>query len=253
MKRAEESIPCFFFLLFEYNGFTFDKKITGGTKMAKDISRRDFLKKSALGAAGIAAMGVLGGCGSTAASGSATPEPTTLETVTPVADSSADRVKGYCGPGDWLGEKPEISDSQISETYDYDIVVLGGGHSGLCAAFGAVDALGGAGKVAVIEQQPWGNFVDLQGTGANMSGWYGEDIGHVNSQFLIDRGYGPFNTGEIVSEFCKRASGRCNPDIIRAFVQNSGAMFDRYHEIYDMYKEDRLKDDGNVHLTERSL
>ncbi|NCB51462.1 MAG: FAD-binding protein [Clostridia bacterium] len=221
--------------------------------MAKDISRRDFLKRSALGAAGIAAMGVLGGCGSTASTGASTPAPTEAPvevTAAPVAATSgADRVPGYCGPGNWLGDKPEISDSEISETYDYDIVILGGGHSGLGAAFGAVDALGGSGKVAVIEQQAWGSFVDLEGTGANMGGWYGEDIGHVNSQFLIDRGFGPYNTGEITSEFCKRASGRVNPDIIRGFVQNSGAMFDRYHEIYDMYKEDRLADDGNVYLT----
>lgn len=24
-----------------------------------------------------------------------------------------------------------------------------------------------------------------------MGGWYGEDIGHVNSKLLIERGYGP--------------------------------------------------------------
>ena len=83
-------------------------------------------------------------------------------------------------------------------------MVLGGGHSGLMAALGAVDE---GCTVAVVEQQPWGAFVDLEGTGANMGGWYGEDIGHVNSQFLIDRGFGPSHTGEIVSEFCKRAGG----------------------------------------------
>ena len=45
--------------------------------------------------------------------------------------------------------------------------------------------------------------------------WYGEDIGHVNSKLLIERGYGPYDTGAITSEFCKRAAGRVNPEIIK--------------------------------------
>lgn len=155
------------------------------------------------------------------------------------------RVKGYCGPGDWLGEAPQIADDEITSEQTYDVVIVGGGHSGLMAACGAVDE--GA-TVAVIEMQPWASFVDLEGTGENKAGWYGEDIGHVNSKFLIDRGFGPFNTGEITAEFCKRAAGRVNPDIIRAFVQNSGAMFDRYQEIYEGYADARAENDSNVYL-----
>lgn len=227
--------------------------------MAKGLSRRDFLKGAAAGMASFAAMGILGGCSSDAGTTegtSAAPETTAAavetvaeqapEVVEQPATEAVGRVPGYCGPGDWLGEAPQIADADIKQEYTYDVVVLGGGHSGLMAAEGAVDE--GA-TVAVIEQQPWGNFVDLEGTGANMGGWYGEDIGHVNSQFLIDRGYGPYNTGEIVSEFCKRAGGRVNPDIIRSFVQQSGAMFDRYKEIYDSYEAERKENDSNVHLT----
>ena len=167
----------------------------------------------------------------------------------PEATPVTGRVPGYCGPGDWLGEAPADP-----ETYEdagtYDVIVLGGGHSGIGAAFGAVDE--GA-TVAVIEKQAWGNFVDLEGTGANMGGWYGEDIGHVNSQFLIDRGYGPFNTGEITSEFCKRAAGRVNPEILKNFVQYSGTMFDRYKEIYDSYEAERKENDSNVFLADTAV
>ena len=167
----------------------------------------------------------------------------------PEAAPVTGRVPGYCGPGDWLGEAPADP-----ETYEdagtYDVIVLGGGHAGIGAAFGAVDE--GA-TVAVIEKQPWGNFVDLEGTGANMGGWYGEDIGHVNSQFLIDRGYGPYNTGEIVSEFCKRAAGRVNPEILKNFVQYSGPMFDRYKEIYDSYEAERKENDSNVYLADTAV
>jgi len=162
----------------------------------------------------------------------------------PAAPEVTGRVPGYAGPGDWLGTAPADP-----ETYEdagtYDVIVLGGGHSGVGASFAVVDE---GCTVAVVEKQAWGNFVDLEGTGSNMGGWYGEDIGHVNSQFLIDRGYGPFDTGAITAEFCLRAAGRVNPDIIRSFVQNSGKMFDRYHEIYDSYKEERAANDSNVFM-----
>lgn len=155
-------------------------------------------------------------------------------------------MPGYCGPGDWLGEAPADPD-KYEDAGTYDVVIVGGGHAGVGAAFGAVDE--GA-TVAVIEKQPWGNFVDLDGTGTNMGGWYGEDIGHVNSKLLIERGYGPYDTGAITSEFCKRAAGRVNPEIIKNFVQYSGQMFDRYEEIYDSYEEERKANDSDVYLAD---
>ena len=209
------------------------------------MSRRSFLASAATATAGIAAASAFA---STAlAAGPGGPGGPAKEVTYATAEAAADgRVKGYCGPGDWLGTAPEIADADITNTYDVDVVVLGGGHAGLMAALGAVDE---GCSVAVVEQQPWSAFVDLDGTGANMGGWYGEDIGHVNSKFLIDRGFGPYNTGEIVAEFCKRAGGRVNPDILKTFVQQSGPMFDRYKEVYDSYEAERKENDSNVHLT----
>lgn len=174
---------------------------------------------------------------------------TGTEVEVPEVQAVTGRVKGYCGPGDWLGEAPADP-----ETYEdagtYDVIVLGGGHSGVGAAFAAVDE--GA-TVAVVEKQAWESFVDTQGTGSNMGGWYGEDIGHVNSKLLISRGYGPFDTGPITAEFCKRAAGRVNPEILKNFVQYSGAMFDRYQEIYDSYEAERKENDSNVYLKDTAV
>ncbi len=212
--------------------------------MSKTVSRRSFLASAATASASLAAASAFA---STAlAAGGPGGGPAKEVTYATAETTSDGRVKGYCGPGDWLGTKPEISADQITATYDVDVVVLGGGHAGLMATLGAVDE---GCTVATVEQQPWSAFVDLDGTGANMSGWYGEDIGHVNSQFLIDRGFGPYNTGDITAEFCKRAGGRVNPDIVRAFVQNSGAMFDRYKEVYDSYEDERKADDSAVYLS----
>ena len=122
------------------------------------------------------------------------------------------------------------------KTIDVDVLVLGGGHAGLLAALGASD--NGA-KVAVVEKQAEKAFDGYWGR-------VGEDIGHVNSKWLIKRGYGPYDTGEITAEFVKRAAGRCNPDIIRLFVENSGPMFDRMVEVYEEYKDLRKANDSKV-------
>ena len=154
------------------------------------------------------------------------------------------RVEGYCGPGDWLGEPPADPEVYL-DAGTFDVIVLGGGHAGIGAAFAAVDE--GA-TVAVVEKQKWESFVDTEGTGSNMGGWFGEDIGHVNSKLLIERGYGPYDTGAITAEFCKRAAGRVNPEILKNFVQYSGAMFDRYEEIYNSYEAERKANDSHVFM-----
>lgn len=207
-----------------------------------NTSRRDFLRGAALVGAGMLGAGALAGCQpSTGGGGSASG----TGGAAAAAGGTGSRVPGYCGPGDWLGTAPEIAEADIIETIEADVVILGNGHSGVGAVFSAVDEKL---SVSVVEQQPWSAFVDLEGTGENKGGWYGEDIGHVNSQFLIGRGFGPFNTGEIVAEYAKRAAGRCYPDIIKLFVQNSGTMFDRYKEIYDSYEAERKANDSDVFL-----
>jgi hypothetical protein len=187
------------------------------------ISRRGFLK----GTAALAGGGPVAGSMLKAAE---MPTQKTAATVT------SGRVSGYCGEGDWLGTPPVIPDANITKTIDVDVLVLGGGHAGLMAAIGASD--NGA-KVAVVEKQAEKAFDSYWGR-------VGEDIGHVNSKWLIKRGYGPYDTGEVTQEFVKRAAGRCNPDIIRLFVENSGPMFDRMVEVYEEYKELRKANDSKV-------
>jgi hypothetical protein len=199
-------------------------------KSGKNISRRNFLKASAITFTAATAANTLTGN----TSNMLVTEAAAAETKAGVP--SPTRVAGYCGEGDWLGAAPVIPDADIARSIEVDVLVLGGGHAGLMAALGASD--NGA-KVAVIEKQAEKVFDGYWGR-------VGEDIGHVNSKWLINRGYGPYDTGEITAEFVRRAAGRCNPDIVRLFVENSGPMFDRMVEVYEEYKDLRKANDSKV-------
>ncbi len=100
-------------------------------KNLRKISRRDFLKGSAIG---LAALGGLAGC---KPKNAATEEE--ASEVTPSAD---------CTPS-FLNAPDAIADSDISETIEVDIVVVGCGVAGLTAARAASEQ--GA-SVAVIEK-----------------------------------------------------------------------------------------------------
>lgn len=133
------------------------------------------------------------------------------------------RVFGYSGPGDWLGEKPSVT---ADETVDAEVVVIGLGHSGTQAFLAACETIAEAnggnadGKVVAVEKQ----------IESSMS-WYGEDFGCFNSKFVTDQGFGTWNTGDIVNEFVTRGGGRNYPDIVRSYVENSGATSDHMLEV----------------------
>jgi succinate dehydrogenase/fumarate reductase flavoprotein subunit len=164
------------------------------------ISRRAFLSGSILAGAGVAVAG-LAGC-----------SPKSSSSTDSTSTSSSTRPFGYMCDEDWLGSAPEIADSAISATYTADVVVIGGGHAGTQAALAAAQQ--GA-TVAVIETHEDGNIT-----------YRGDDICSYNSSTLEGWGFGPYNLEDIVNEYVRRANGRCNTDVIRTFVYNSGEMFD---------------------------
>ena len=167
--------------------------------MEKSMSRRNFV-------AGAATVGLAGAvAGTLTGANRAQAEEAHKAAVT----------ASYQCKEDWLGLPPETGEP--AETYDCDVLVLGGGHAGIHAALAAAE--GGA-KVIVVEK--WAE---------DMRKVKGEDIGHINSQWLIDQGYGPYDVGEVTNEFVRRAGGRCNPEIIRKFVANSGEMFDHLQSL----------------------
>ena len=136
----------------------------------------------------------------------------TVEVITSEPAGPTARPFGYMCDEDWLGEAPVIDDSEIAETFEADVVVVGGGHAGTQAALAA--AQGGA-KVAVLEKHEDGEII-----------YRGDDICSYNSKLLEGWGFGPYDLEAIVNEYVRRANGRCDTDVVRAFVYNSGEMMD---------------------------
>ena len=122
--------------------------------------------------------------------------------------------KSFAAPEDtaWLGPAPVIGEEQIVREYRADVVIIGSGHAGLQAAWAA--ACGGA-SVLVLEGQNEEHFF-----------WWGEQIASFNSQFLIERGFGPFDEEDVIAEFMKCSAHRADPALIAQFVHHSGEMLD---------------------------
>ena len=101
-------------------------------KQEKGFTRRTFIKGAALGTVGIASAGLLAGCGA--------------EETPPVDQAPADVTDNVPS---FLKPPPPIPDSEITETVTADVIVVGGGMSGLCAAMSAAEE--GA-KVILLEK-----------------------------------------------------------------------------------------------------
>lgn len=183
--------------------------------MSTNFSRRDFLK-------GAAAAAV-----STAFAGIATTGAVAFADEAPEAEAS----------GKWYDEKyfakPEAI-TDIAETIDTDVVVVGAGNGGLIAAASAADL--GA-KVILVEKN--GGVIT----------WAGE-MGAYNSKVMKEK-YGIEYTdeelNEIANELCRYASYECDQRLINLWLRNSGRTMDWFVDRMEekglhMFLETDMKD-----------
>lgn len=152
------------------------------------ISRRSFLTRSALAAAGASVLG-LAGC----APGS--------------GDKAAetDAVLGKSSDGaatlSFLEQPEPIKDSQLKATRTFDVVVIGAGAAGVPAALSAAEA--GA-KVAVLQKEDRVVSQGNSGTGIDLT--------------KSD----PAGVQGLVAKIIKDNQHRANPKLIEAWANNSG-------------------------------
>jgi hypothetical protein len=172
----------------------------------RGISRREALKLGGFMALGGAGIYALSGCSPKGSSSTSTS-----------SDDSSSSSSGTITARDhyeWLTDEPDVDESLVTQTVSVDVVILGSGHSGTQCAKSASAA--GA-SVAVLESQT-----------EDTQFYYGEDIGTFNSQYVQDLGYGPYDEMEILEQLKRTGGYRVNPELIKNYIENSGAMADSF-------------------------
>lgn len=106
----------------------------------------------------------------------------------------------------WKIPPAPIPESDILETYESDVVVIGAGHSGVAAARACVE---GGRSVRVIETMVEKNYRA-----------FGIDFGHINSKFLQSKGVPPVDELEFFNDWQLRSGNRSNPRLVMQFAKN---------------------------------
>lgn len=127
----------------------------------------------------------------------------------------------------WRTKPEDILPSQVSRMEKADIVIIGAGHAGTCAARAAAEA--GA-SVIVLEQQS----IDKQtilGIG---------EIGHINSKWQEKHGVAPVDIDTFVNDWQLRTGNRSNERLIRTYAKQCGSCFDWFIEPLTEEEQDRI-------------
>lgn len=186
--------------------------------MSSKLSRRSFLKGAGITALGAAAAGALTGCGNGYVN----------------AEEAKNAATQMPGTPSWLGAAPGVAESDITETVDVDVVVVGCRTGGLPAVIAAAE--NGA-RVLGIEQM-------------SSIATPREDLGAIDSklqlesfeefpQFQIDK-------MEAMEDIVRYANGFVNYDLIKLWADESGAMIDWLSEIIARNGEFTMRFEGSV-------
>ncbi|MDR2403795.1 MAG: FAD-binding protein [Spirochaetaceae bacterium] len=169
------------------------------------LTRRQFLKGAAAGAAGMAAASTLGAC----AGG-------------PSALSARDT-----GTTDWLGSAPGIKDSEIGEVIETEVLICGAGTGGLFAGAATVEK---GLKTLIIEKNA-------------VLGVVRDDVGSLNSR-LQREGNSILDKEEVIQTHVMYSAGRVDERLVRIWADESGAAVDWYEELFIRQNAGKLWHEG---------
>ena len=192
----------------------------GASAGATNLSRRSLLKGAALAGASAAALAASASAALAAdapapADASAAGDAAEKPAGTPaVGQYSSTAVSGEAPA--WLGPKPEVP-SDIAKTVDTELLVIGGGNSGVMAARKAAE-LGM--KVVVMEKMTEEFWQPI-----------GCDCGTINSQAYLDTGAEPVDEMAVFNEWQLRTYCRSMPFNAKVFATRSGEATDYLREV----------------------
>ncbi len=113
----------------------------------------------------------------------------------------------------WLGEEPEIADTDIVETVDVDVLVVGDGCGG---AFAAAAAAEEGAKVLVIEKEASG--YGLRG-----------EIAALDSKLTKSAGI-HYNKFDAIEDICRYAEYDCDMVLVKTWAEKSGQVLDWFQD-----------------------
>ncbi len=153
-----------------------------------ELTRRNFLT----GAAATAAVATAAGSVSLAAA------PQAAQAKAPSEDNS-----------DWLGTAPEIAESDIVETRECELLIVGAGNGGMSAACTAAEL----GMDVII--------CEKGATVGDTRHW----LGAVNSKYAQEAGVSD-DKGKLLNELARYASGKCDMRVWKVWIDESAEMID---------------------------
>ncbi len=163
-------------------------------KNTATVSRRSFLT-GAGALAGLAAVS-MAGCAPQAAA--------------PAATETASEGSELAATGsDWLGAAPEIAESDIVETRDTELLIIGAGNGGMAAAATAAD-LG-------LDFTLCEKTESIQKT----RHWFGA----INTKYTKAAG-AEVDTAKLLNEFTRYASGQADQRVVRVWIDESAEVTD---------------------------
>ncbi|MEE8716069.1 MAG: FAD-binding protein [Coriobacteriales bacterium] len=182
-----------------------------------DLSRRSFVEGAGATAAAIGMLAGGAGAGrALAADGPAKGDAGSAASAG--GDAAAPAVGQYSSiavsgsaPA-WLGEKPQVADADIAKTVDTELLIIGGGNSGVIAARKAAE---GGLKVTVMEKMPDETWSPI-----------GCDCGTINSQAYLDAGAERVDEMAVMNEWQLRTYDRSMPFNAKLFATRSGEAMD---------------------------
>lgn len=156
------------------------------SEQSKGVSRRSLLKGAAFGAAGVAAMGMFGCASSSGGS-----------------DEAKAAATEEAGKHTWEVKPEPITD--IAETVDTEVLVIGAGYSGTCCALNAAE---NGTKVTLVEKDNVPNGHGVGGTGA------------VGSRVLDEMGIKLDKSLEM-ERWVSTCGGRCRESLVGKWFRES--------------------------------
>ncbi|MBR2288541.1 MAG: FAD-binding protein [Clostridia bacterium] len=122
----------------------------------------------------------------------------------------------------WLGEAPQIAETDIAGEYSADVIVIGANYSGAPCFRMACEK---GNTCIVIDSQSEETFNS-----------YGGELGHFNSTWqekVLGVPKSTFDPTDFIDSWQLQSAGRAQPDLIRKFAQRNGEIVDWMFEVYD--------------------